>query len=192
MNIPVIGPVWDFFSTYILRQAPWMIGFITMIGYILMKKKWYDVLGGTLKAIIGMLILNVGSGGLTSNFRPILAGLKDRFNLTAAVIDPYYGQNAVTAGVEEQFGAAFSSLSRDAAADRIHRQHTAGALQQDHQVPLTVHHRPCAVPAGRHGLLADPVRAARTVAGRRQDRSDADRHVRHPGRLLGRGLQPDG
>ena len=109
MNIPVIGPVWDFFSTYILRQAPWMIGFITMIGYILMKKKWYDVLGGTLKAIIGMLILNVGSGGLTSNFRPILAGLKDRFNLTAAVIDPYYGQNAVTAGVEEQFGAAFSS-----------------------------------------------------------------------------------
>ena len=27
-----------------------------------------------------MLILNAGSGGLTSNFRPILAGLKDRFN----------------------------------------------------------------------------------------------------------------
>ena len=102
--------VWNFFSTYILRQAPWMIGFITMIGYILMRKKWYDVLSGTLKAIIGMLILNVGSGGLTSNFRPILAGLKDRFNLTAAVIDPYYGQNAVTAGVEEVFGKGFSQV----------------------------------------------------------------------------------
>ena len=63
-----------------------MIGFITMIGYILLKKKWYDVLGGTLKAIIGMLILNVGSGGLVSTFRPILAGLKDRFNLTATLI----------------------------------------------------------------------------------------------------------
>ena len=110
MNIPVIGPIWDFFSTYILRQAPWMIGFITMIGYILMKKKWYDVLGGTLKAIIGMLILNVGSGGLVSTFRPILAGLKDRFNLTATVIDPYFGQNAVTAGVEETFGAGFSQV----------------------------------------------------------------------------------
>ena len=56
-----------------------MIGFITLLGYVLMKKKWYDILGGTLKAIIGMLILNVGSGGLVSNFRPILAGLKDRF-----------------------------------------------------------------------------------------------------------------
>ena len=82
-------------------------------------------------------------------------------------------------------------LGSDAAADRIHRQHTAGALQQDHQVPLAVHHRPRAVPAGRHRLLADPVRAARTVAGRRQDRSDADHHVHHTGRLLGRRLEPD-
>ena len=110
MNIPVLGPVWEFFSTNILRNAPFMIGFITMIGYILLKKKWYDVLGGTLKAIIGMLILNVGSGGLVSTFRPILAGLKDRFNLTATVIDPYFGQNAVTAGVEETFGAGFSQV----------------------------------------------------------------------------------
>ncbi len=71
--------IWEFFANNILRNAPFMIGFITMIGYILLKKKWYDVLGGTLKAIIGMLILNVGSGGLVSTFRPILAGLKDRF-----------------------------------------------------------------------------------------------------------------
>ena len=106
----ILSSIWNFFATYILRQAPYMIGFITLIGYALMKKKWYDILGGTLKAIIGMLILNVGSGGLVSNFRPILAGLKDRFNLTACVIDPYYGQNAVTAGVEEVFGKGFSQV----------------------------------------------------------------------------------
>ena len=47
-----------------------------------------------------MLILNAGSGGLVSNFRPILAGLKDRFNLTACVTDPYYGQNAVQDAME--------------------------------------------------------------------------------------------
>ncbi len=87
-----------------------MVGFLTLLGYCLMGKKWYDTLAGTLKAIIGMLILNVGSGGLTSTFRPILAGLKDRFNLTACVIDPYYGQNAVTAGVEEVFGKGFSQV----------------------------------------------------------------------------------
>ncbi|MBQ9593705.1 MAG: PTS ascorbate transporter subunit IIC [Lachnospiraceae bacterium] len=106
----VLSAIWSFFATYILQKAPYMVGFLTLLGYCLMGKKWYDTLAGTLKAIIGMLILNVGSGGLTSNFRPILAGLKDRFNLTACVIDPYYGQNAVTAGVEEVFGKGFSQV----------------------------------------------------------------------------------
>ena len=104
----ILVAIWSFFATYVLQKAPYMVGFLTLLGYLLMGKKWYDTLAGTLKAIIGMLILNVGSGGLSSTFRPILAGLKDRFNLTAAVIDPYYGQNAVTAGVEEVFGKGFS------------------------------------------------------------------------------------
>ena len=123
----VLTAIWEFFTTYILRNAPFMIGFITLLGYALMRKKWYDILSGTLKAIIGMLILNVGSGGLVSNFRPILAGLKDRFNLVATVIDPYYGQNAVTAGVEEQFGAAFSSAVPSAQAKGTDSRITAAA-----------------------------------------------------------------
>lgn len=105
----ILNAIWTFFATYILQKAPYMIGFIVLLGYLLKKEKWYNTLGGTLKAIIGMLILSVGSGGLTSNFRPILAGLGERFNLTACVIDPYYGQNAVTAGVEEVFGKGFSN-----------------------------------------------------------------------------------
>ena len=104
----ILFGIWSFFATYVLQKAPYMVGFLTLLGYCLMGKKWYDTLAGTLKAIIGMLILNAGSGGLVSTFRPILAGLKDRFNLTACVIDPYYGQNAVTAGVEEVFGKGFS------------------------------------------------------------------------------------
>ncbi|MBE5986866.1 MAG: PTS ascorbate transporter subunit IIC, partial [Paenibacillaceae bacterium] len=46
---------------------------------------------------------------LVNNFRPVLVGLKDRFNMNAMVIDPYFGQNAVTAGVEEVFGKAFGN-----------------------------------------------------------------------------------
>lgn len=106
----ILSAIWEFFATYVLQQAPYMVGFLTLLGYCLMGKKWYDTLAGTLKAIIGMLILNAGSGGLVGNFRPILAGLKERFNLTACVIDPYYGQNAVTAGVEEVFGKGFSQV----------------------------------------------------------------------------------
>jgi PTS system ascorbate-specific IIC component len=37
-------------------------------------------------------------------------GLKDRFNLDAMVIDPYFGQNAVTVGVEEVFGRTFGQV----------------------------------------------------------------------------------
>lgn len=106
----VLSSIWEFFANNILKNAPHMIGFIVLLGYLLKGEKWYTTLGGTLKAVIGMLILNVGSGGLVSNFRPILVGLKDRFNLDATVIDPYFGQNAVTDGVMEVFGKAFDSV----------------------------------------------------------------------------------
>jgi PTS system ascorbate-specific IIC component len=105
MNI--LMSIWSYFATNILQQPAFMIGLIVAIGYILLKKPWYDVLAGVIKAIVGYLILIVGSSGLTSNFRPVLVGLKDRFNLDAMVIDPYFGQNAVTAGVEEVFGKGF-------------------------------------------------------------------------------------
>lgn len=105
MNI--LMNVWSYFATNILQQPAFMIGLIVMIGYILLRKPWYDVLAGVIKAIVGYLILTVGSSGLVSNFRPVLVGLKDVFEINAMVIDPYFGQNAVTAGVEEVFGKGF-------------------------------------------------------------------------------------
>ncbi len=105
MNI--LMNIWSYFATNILQQPAFMIGLIVAVGYILLKKPWYDVLAGVIKAIVGYLILTVGSSGLVNNFRPVLVGLKDRFNMDAMVIDPYFGQNAVTAGVEEVFGKGF-------------------------------------------------------------------------------------
>lgn len=100
---------WSYFAVNILQQPAFMIGLIVMVGYILLRKPWYDVLAGVIKAIVGYLILAVGSGGLVNNFRPVLVGLKDVFNIDAMVIDPYFGQNAVTAGVEEVFGKSFGN-----------------------------------------------------------------------------------
>lgn len=105
MDILMTG--WSYFATNILQKPAFMIGLIVMVGYILLGKKWYDVLAGVIKAIVGYLILTVGSSGLVSNFRPVLVGLKDVFEIDAMVIDPYFGQNAVTAGVEEVFGKGF-------------------------------------------------------------------------------------
>jgi len=103
----ILMGAWSYFATNILEQPAFMIGLIVVLGYVLLKKPWYDVLAGAIKAIVGYLILTVGSSGLVSNFRPVLVGLKDKFNMDAMVIDPYFGQNAVTAGVEEVFGKGF-------------------------------------------------------------------------------------
>lgn len=105
-----IMAVWSFFANNILTQPAYMIGFIVLIGYLLEKKPWYDSLAGFLKATIGYMILMVGSSGLVNGFRPILTGLKDRFHLTATVIDPYFGQNAVTDGVMKTFGRSFGDV----------------------------------------------------------------------------------
>lgn len=103
----ILMNIWTYFATNILQQPAFMIGLIVMVGYILLGKPWYDVLAGVIKAIVGYLILIVGSGGLVTNFRPVLVGLKDRFNMDAMVIDPYFGQNAVTTGVEVVFKKGF-------------------------------------------------------------------------------------
>lgn len=108
--LDVLSKIWDFFANNILTQPAYMIGFIVLLGYILERKPFYESLAGFLKAVIGYMILNVGSGGLVNSFRPILTGLKDRFHLTATVIDPYFGQNAVTAGLEKTFGRTFGDV----------------------------------------------------------------------------------
>lgn len=105
----ILMKIWSYFAVNVLQQPAFMIGLIVMVGYVLLGKPWYDVLAGVIKAIVGYLILTVGSGGLVKNFRPVLVGLKDRFNMDAMVIDPYFGQNAVTAGVEEVFGKGFGN-----------------------------------------------------------------------------------
>jgi PTS system ascorbate-specific IIC component len=108
--LQVLNSAWGFFARNILTQPAYFIGLIVLVGYILLKKSWYDSLAGFIKATVGYMILAVGSGGLVSNFRPILVGLNERFNLSAVVIDPYFGQNAVTAGLEPEFGRTFSHV----------------------------------------------------------------------------------
>ena len=106
----VLLTIWEFIVNNIITQPAYFIGVIVVLGYILLKKPWYDVLAGFFKAVVGFMILQVGAGGLVTNFRPVLVGLAERFNLSAMVIDPYFGQNAVQAGVEEVFGQTFGQV----------------------------------------------------------------------------------
>jgi PTS system ascorbate-specific IIC component len=89
----------DFFLDFInkfLGQAPLLLGTVVFIGYLLLGKKWYTSLGGFIKTYVGFKILQVGTGGLVGTFRPIITALTAKFNVTALVIDPYYGQTSAT------------------------------------------------------------------------------------------------
>jgi PTS system ascorbate-specific IIC component len=108
--LDILNKGWTFFAANILTQPAYFIGLLVLLGYILLKKSWYDSLAGFIKATVGYMILAVGSGGLVGNFRPILVGLNERFSLNAMVIDPYFGQNAVTAGLEPVFGRTFAQV----------------------------------------------------------------------------------
>lgn len=80
------------FVNKFLGQAPLMLGFVVFIGYLLLKKEWYVALSGFIKTFVGFKILQVGTGGLVATFKPIIEKLSAQYNLSAKVIDPYFGQ----------------------------------------------------------------------------------------------------
>lgn len=90
----------EMFVNNILTKPEFFVGIMVFVGYVLLKKPIYESFAGFIKATVGYMILNVGAGGLVTTFRPILAGLNDRFGLNAAVIDPYFGLNAVNKALE--------------------------------------------------------------------------------------------
>ncbi|MGL5041969.1 MAG: PTS ascorbate transporter subunit IIC [Culicoidibacterales bacterium] len=96
----IIITIFTWFVNNILAKPEFFIGILVFIGYVLLRKKWYESFAGFIKATVGYMILNVGAAGLVTTFRPILAGLNGRFGLNAAVIDPYFGLNAVNDGLK--------------------------------------------------------------------------------------------
>jgi PTS system ascorbate-specific IIC component len=49
----ILNTIWTFIVSNIITQPAYFIGLIVLLGYILLKKPWYDVLAGTIKAIVG-------------------------------------------------------------------------------------------------------------------------------------------
>ena len=101
--------IWEFFANNFLKTPAYFIGLIVIIGYILLRKKWYEVFSGFIKATVGYKILLVGSGGLSSTFKPIISALSSKFGIDAMVLDTYIGQTAAQ-GAIEAVGKSFSQV----------------------------------------------------------------------------------
>ncbi|WP_067468271.1 PTS ascorbate transporter subunit IIC [Actinomadura macra] len=72
----VIKDILTFLADNVFGQVPILIGLITLLGLLLQRKRFEDVLAGALRATIGVVILFIGvdvfTGGLTS-FQTVLA-----------------------------------------------------------------------------------------------------------------------
>ncbi len=101
--------IWSYFASNILQQPAFFIGFLVLLGYSLLKKPLHEVITGFIKATVGVLILTVGSSGLINQCRPILTALKTKLNFNAVVMDPYFGQSAINAGLAD-LGRSFSQV----------------------------------------------------------------------------------
>ncbi len=99
----VISSVLNWFSSNILQNPAFFVGLLVLIGYALLKKPAHDVFSGFVKATVGYMLLNVGAGGLVTTFRPILAALNYKFQIGAAVIDPYFGLAAANNKIAAEF-----------------------------------------------------------------------------------------
>lgn len=90
----MLSDILVFLKDQVLNKAPFLLGIVACLGYILLKKDSTTIIKGTIKTIVGFMIVQAGSGFLVTNFKPVIEGLSKFHNLTGAVIDPYTSMQA--------------------------------------------------------------------------------------------------
>jgi PTS system ascorbate-specific IIC component len=99
---------WNWFVANIFTKPAWFLALMVFIGCLLIKKPIYEAFASFVKALVGYMIFNVASNGMVATFRPILFALNGRFNLQAAVIDPYFGAAPLQKSITEVAGRTMS------------------------------------------------------------------------------------
>ncbi|MEI8631326.1 PTS ascorbate-specific subunit IIBC [Vibrio sp. PP-XX7] len=77
------------FYSQVMTKAPLLLGLVTLIGYWLLKRDATTILKGSIKTIVGFMLVQVGAGTLVSGFKPVIEKLSEYHGLTGSVIDPY-------------------------------------------------------------------------------------------------------
>jgi len=93
--------VLHFIVNEILSQASLLVGLMALIGLLALKKSLSDTINGTLKTILGFLILGGGAGIITGALDPLGAMVQAGFHLHGVVPT----NEAIVAIAQKSFGA---------------------------------------------------------------------------------------
>lgn len=95
----------------LFKQPALFLGFLTLIGYIALRRPFVQSLTGSIKTMIGVILLSIGSGTLISVAKPIFLGIKNLFGLNIVPLDPYFGWISANNFLEQGFGAGNNYIS---------------------------------------------------------------------------------
>lgn len=73
------------------KQPALVLGFITLIGYLIMGRDIKDSILGSLKCVIGYVLLSIGSGTLVGLAKPVFVEISKIGGTTVVPLDPYLG-----------------------------------------------------------------------------------------------------
>ncbi len=90
-------------NTQVLSKAPFLLGIVACLGYILLKKDSTTIIKGTIKTIVGFMMVQIGAEVLVKSFKPIITKLAEYHGLTGAVIDPYTSMQATIQTMGEHY-----------------------------------------------------------------------------------------
>ena len=85
----------EFFTAFVSTPA-FIIGFIALIGLIALRKSTSDVIKGTLKTILGFMILQAGAGIIVNGLIPFSQMFSDAFGLEGVIAE----DNSIAAAVQ--------------------------------------------------------------------------------------------
>ncbi|QWT17993.1 PTS ascorbate transporter subunit IIC [Collinsella sp. zg1085] len=80
----VVMPVLEFFQS-ILTQPAWIMGLFSLVGLVALRRPAHKVLTGTLKPILGYLMLSAGANVISGNLAPLGTFIETGFHITGVV-----------------------------------------------------------------------------------------------------------